>query len=81
MRSKMTRLTVALTSFTAFVVFLSGGGTVNADPAGCCKQRDVPQGAWHANQLPFSDCQQLNLSKDGDTVFDQQGLVWWDVNC
>jgi hypothetical protein len=46
---------------------------------GCCKQGGV--NGWYSNGLNFSDCQDLNSTRDGDDVFEKSGSIWWDVNC
>jgi hypothetical protein len=47
---------------------------------GCCKERPSLASAWRPNGMSFRECENLNR-KDGDNVFDQRGLVWWDVRC
>ncbi|MFQ5853641.1 MAG: hypothetical protein ACE5JU_24035 [Candidatus Binatia bacterium] len=49
--------------------------------SGCCMQRSSYGAQWSPNGLSFMACRQLNQSSDGDNVFDQRGLVWWNVNC
>jgi hypothetical protein len=49
--------------------------------SGCCKQRASYGAPWYPNRKNFRDCENLNRNSDGDNVFDQRGLVWWDANC
>ncbi len=51
--------------------------------AGCCKERESYGASWHKSDLgtDFAKCKERNQSKDGDNVFDERGLVWWDVRC
>jgi hypothetical protein len=53
------------------------GGREAAAMAGQCLQRNSPSEGWSGNNLPFERCRELNQARDGDNVFDQQGLVWW----
>jgi len=48
---------------------------------GCCKERPSLTSGWSPNGMSFKECENLNRSKDRDNVFDQRGLVWWDVRC
>ena len=48
--------------------------------SGCCKERSSYNGLWQKSNKNFIQCQEAN-KKDRDNVFQQQGLVWWDVNC
>jgi len=49
--------------------------------SGCCKERASVRSGWGKNGESFRTCKSLNRTKDGDDVFDRQGLVWWDVRC
>ena len=50
--------------------------------SGCCKTRTTPNTAWRkALDLTFPACRQLNEQRDGDDVFAESGLVWWDSQC
>lgn len=50
--------------------------------SGCCKTRGAPNAAWRkALDLTFGACRQLNQQRDGDDVFAETGLVWWDRQC
>jgi hypothetical protein len=53
------------------------GGREAAAMAGQCLQRNTPSDVWSPNNLPFEQCRDLNQARDGDNVFDPQGLVWW----
>jgi len=63
-------------------IFLVTGFTV--DPlfavSGCCKERNSYQARWAKNGKNFAACKRLN-KKDGDDVFDESGLYWWDQKC
>ncbi len=49
--------------------------------SGCCKERDSLDSPWKRQRgVGLSECKRSNES-DGDNVFDQSGLVWWDVRC
>jgi hypothetical protein len=47
---------------------------------GCCKQRPSYQGNWYKNGLSYAKCKQQN-ERDRDNIFDQSGLIWWDMRC
>jgi len=64
----------------AFSMTLPGDNQLFA-VSGCCKQRDSYSGNWYGNGKNFEECERLNQEKDRDNVFDQRGLVWWDVGC
>jgi hypothetical protein len=50
--------------------------------SGCCKTRNAPNAQWRkALDLTFAACRQANEQRDGDDVFAQSGLVWWDRQC
>ena len=48
--------------------------------SGCCKERSSYTDTWYKSGKTFAQCQQAN-QRDKDNIFQQQGLVWWDVNC
>jgi hypothetical protein len=49
--------------------------------SGCCKIRSSVTAQWSkALDRTFPACRQLN-AKDGDDVFAESGLVWWDRQC
>jgi hypothetical protein len=49
---------------------------------GCCKERESSwTPSWYQVRLNFRDCEDRNREIDGDDVFEQSGLVWWDVVC
>ena len=54
-------------------------GQQAAAMTGCCKERTAPTTAWQSNKLTFEQCKARNQARDDDNVFDQLGLVWWDV--
>jgi hypothetical protein len=62
-----------------FVITLYGRVETHAI-SGCCKERSSYTGNWYKNGKTFAQCQQAN-QRDDDNIFQQQGLVWWDVNC
>lgn len=50
--------------------------------SGCCKTRNALNAPWRkALDLTFAACRQLNEKRDGDDVFAESGLVWWDRQC
>lgn len=76
MRRMGRRLAVAIL-ITAVGVGALGGSA--AALTGSCKERSSSAAAWTSNGKPFESCQALNQQKDGDNVFDERGLVWWNV--
>lgn len=51
---------------------------------GCCMVRDTYKDTWRyhpQDKYNFQACKDLNEKRDHDDVFDERGLVWWDVNC
>jgi hypothetical protein len=75
------RFLLGMLLFAAAVLVASPCGNPLFAVAGCCKQRTSYTGNWLKLDVTFQRCEQLNAQKDGDNVFDQQGLVWWDVRC
>ncbi len=49
--------------------------------SGCCKERNSYDAGWRPNGMNFKQCETRNQSRDGDNVFRQRGLVWWDAQC
>ena len=49
--------------------------------SGCCKARNSLTSDWRKIAGSFEDCKGLNEETDRDDVFDEEGLVWWDVTC
>ncbi len=49
--------------------------------SGCCKERNSYDAGWRPNGMNFKQCETRNQSCDGDNVFRQRGLVWWDAQC
>lgn len=49
--------------------------------SGCCKKRNSYQASWTKIGKNFAACKKLNTKKDGDDVFDESGLYWWDQKC
>jgi hypothetical protein len=47
--------------------------------SGACKERASYNGAWGRNGMTLEQCKAYNQRKDGDDVFAERGLVWWDV--
>ena len=70
----MKRMPLVLFAFVA--VGLSGrdAGAIS----GSCKERASYSSAWRANGRSFEDCKAYNQQRDGDNVFYETGLVWWD---
>jgi hypothetical protein len=48
---------------------------------GCCKTRASYTAAWSRSGDTFEQCQAQNGARDDDNVYDERGLVWWDVRC
>ena len=49
--------------------------------AGCCMERSSVSAAWRMLRgRSLQECRRLN-EKDRDNVFDQSGLIWWNVDC
>lgn len=48
--------------------------------AGCCKTRPSANASWVESHRDLNQCRDQNQG-DGDNVFDERGLVWWDVRC
>ena len=49
---------------------------------GCCKKRDSLREGWRTQiDMTLEDCKRQNERSDRDNVFDERGLVWWDVRC
>jgi hypothetical protein len=70
-----------LTSLSVVAVVAAAGALCAPDAAaisGACKQRDSYSGPWRFNNLGFDECKAENQRRDGDNVFDERGLVWWD---
>lgn len=67
----------AVAAAMAGLALMSGGRA--AAMAGTCKERGSSTAAWQTNNRTFEQCKATNQQRDGDNVFDQQGLVWWDV--
>jgi hypothetical protein len=47
--------------------------------SGACKERASYNGTWGRNGMTLEQCKAHNQRKDGDDVFTERGLVWWDV--
>lgn len=47
--------------------------------SGACKERDSYSAAWRRNGVTLEQCRAYNERKDGDDMFAERGLVWWDV--
>lgn len=63
------------------VAVVAGGSGMAPDAAtisGACKERDSYDAQWRFNGRSFEECKADNQRRDGDNVFDQRGLVWWD---
>ena len=48
---------------------------------GCCKERNSLRERWKQTDMTLEDCKRQNERSDRDNVFDERGLVWWDVRC
>jgi hypothetical protein len=63
------------------LVMVAAGERSGSDVAaisGSCKERDSYSSPWRGNGRSFEDCKAYNQRRDGDNVFDERGLVWWD---
>ncbi len=58
--------------------------------AGCCKQRPEPTAddqrfnttpPWYRIGDCYQVCKELNAEVDGDNVFHDEGLIYWDLSC
>lgn len=65
----------------AFLFFMLAPNNELFAVSGCCKQRDSYRARWYPNGMDFKRCETENQKQDGDNIFDEQGLLWWDVNC
>ncbi len=76
-------LVILATGVSIFMVTWIGpvkdGAEVSA-LSGCCKQRDSYKDNWHRNGQNFIECQAAN-QQDGDNIFEEAGLIWWDRSC
>ena len=70
--------TLAYAILTTGVGLAGGGGSAMA-LTGACKVRDSSAAVWSSNGMAFEACKALNQQRDGDNVFDERGLVWWNV--
>ena len=77
MRMRTTGWFLAALTAAAGLTLTAGREATAMD--GHCKERDATAAAWVANTRTFEECKARNQQRDGDNVFDQQGLVWWDV--
>jgi hypothetical protein len=50
---------------------------------GCCMMRGCPDDTctWYVVPGGYENCKALNQEKDGDSVEDESGLVWWSESC
>jgi hypothetical protein len=62
----------------SLLVAASSAGEVSAI-TGACKHRASYSSAWQPNGLTFEQCKARNQATDRDDVFEERGLVWWDV--
>jgi len=75
----MRRMGWFLVALVAVAGLALTAGPVATAMAGTCKEREASTAAWQPNKQTFEQCKARNQQRDGDNVFDQQGLVWWDV--
>ncbi len=79
----MRRMALALAvvaAITASSAMLPCGNDALAQ-AGCCMQRSSLDAAWRPLRgVPLQECRGRN-ERDRDNVFDESGLVWWNVRC
>lgn len=75
----MRRMGGFLVALTAVAGLALTAGPDAAAMDGSCKEREAATAAWQPNKQTFEQCKARNQQRDGDNVFDQQGLVWWDV--
>lgn len=80
----MKKIILVFSSFLlmAFLFFILASNNELFAVSGCCKQRSSYGASWSPNHgMNIKDCEKLNQELDGDNVFLQQGLVWWDTRC
>jgi hypothetical protein len=71
---------LAFLLITGLLLPFSGDNKLYA-VSGCCKERNSYDAGWRPNGMNFKQCETHNQSRDGDNVFRQRGLVWWDAQC
>lgn len=57
----------------------SCGGQLFAQ-SGCCKERKSDQNPWIKTGKSFTECETENNGEDTN-VFEEIGLIWWDIAC
>jgi len=48
--------------------------------SGCCKVRKSSQRPWAKTDMSFGQCEDAN-SSEGDNIYKNLGLYWWDRSC
>jgi hypothetical protein len=77
MKEEMSWTLLGIAILLSLHLFVAGEA---AAMAGECLQRNSASDAWSANRMTFEQCRDLNQARDGDNVFDAQGLVWWKTS-
>jgi hypothetical protein len=56
---------------------------VSFGKSGCCMKRGCPDDicAWYVVPGSLDHCDELNDRLDGDNVYSNSGLIWWDISC
>ena len=78
-RQKMRRVRWYLIALAAVASLSVTVGRQASAMDGSCKDRTSNTAPWQPNRLTFEQCKARNQQQDGDNVFDEQGLIWWDV--
>lgn len=67
--------------YVFLVVVLSMVSSAKYANAGqCCLERS-DRGPWRLTKLNYAQCDKYNAEKDHDNVLEEEGEVWWDVEC
>lgn len=48
--------------------------------SGCCKVRKSAKHPWVITDISFDQCKNEN-NNDGDKIYKNSGLYWWDRSC
>ena len=86
----MKRLSVLVSILAALAVNPASGSMQNDDiralfsvqvsQSGCCKVRQSAQHPWSKTGRSFAQCDEIN-KKEGDSIYNSSGQVWWDSSC
>ena len=86
----MKRFSVLVSILTALAMSPASGNMQNDDiralfsvqvsQSGCCKVRQSAQHPWSKTGRSFAQCDKIS-KKDGDSIHNSSGKVWWDSSC